>query len=137
MATLPAIAGGAAGAIALLGLATVVCWRRRKASTRTARSATTGFAMCNTVAQITTIDMRLNEAAIAASSSAVSGSANDAAIAASSSAVSGSALVLMAEYAERERAQMYDDYGGGGGDAEMPKAPPEEEEEAEAPPDEQ
>ena len=136
MATLPAIAGGAAGAIALLGLATVVCWRRRKASTRTARSAATGVAMCNKVARITTIDMRLNDAAIAASSSAVSGSANDAAIAASSSAVSGSALVLMAEYAERERAQMYDDYGGGG-DAEMPKAPPEEEEEAEAPPDEQ
>ena len=136
MATLPAIAGGAAGAIALLGLATV-CWRRRKASTRTARSAATGVAMCNKVARITTIDMRLNDAAIAASSSAVSGSANDAAIVASSSAVSGSALVLMAEYAERERAQMYDDDYGGGGDAEMPEAPPEEEEEAEAPPDEQ
>ena len=51
----------------------------------------------------------------------------------------GELVASMAEYAERERAQMYDDYGGGGGgggDAEMPEAPPEEEE-AEAPPDEQ
>ena len=46
----------------------------------------------------------------------------------------GELVASMAEYAERERAQMYDDYGGGD-DAEMPEAPPEEDEEAAAPPD--
>ena len=46
----------------------------------------------------------------------------------------GELVASMAEYAERERAQMYDDYGGGD-DAEMPEAPPEEDEEA-APPEE-
>ena len=44
----------------------------------------------------------------------------------------GELVASMAEYAERERAQMYDDYGGGS-DEEMPEAPPEEE--ADAPPD--
>ena len=45
----------------------------------------------------------------------------------------GELVASMAEYAERERAQMYDDYAGRD-DAEMPEAPPEEDEEEAAPP---
>ena len=49
----------------------------------------------------------------------------------------GELVAAMAEYAEREREQMYaEQYGGDDGDggAEMPEAPPPDDE-AEAPPD--